>query len=103
MAFSKIAGFEVTPETPSSITSRSSAPERTKSRARKSSQTDCPSLLSALSLFMTSGYPLGVLRTGRGAAPAQPRLPADQYHIGPPCPDPEVSVGDLGFAAPAWL
>jgi hypothetical protein len=42
MAFSKMAGFEVTPRIPSAATQRRSSPERRRSRLMLSSQIDWP-------------------------------------------------------------
>src|SRR5262249_53985700 len=47
MAFSKIAGFDVTPPSPSSSTSRCSSPPEIRLRRMKSSHTDCPYWRSA--------------------------------------------------------
>src|SRR5579864_8214976 len=51
MALRNIVGFEVTPDTPSSSTSRLKLPFSTNLRSRKSSQTDCPHSLRRFSGF----------------------------------------------------
>src|SRR5712692_1576342 len=54
MAFSKMAGLEVTPRTPSSSIRRFSSPELISPRRMLSYQTDCPSFWSS-----TSGFGIG--------------------------------------------
>src|SRR5579871_3196118 len=66
MAFSKIAGFDVTPPRPSSSTYRFSSPSTMILRRMKSSQTDCPYSRSAATGLATEvrdsvldmGFPL---------------------------------------------
>ena len=53
MAFSKIEGFEVTPVTPSSSTSRARSPPEIMLRRMKSSQIDCPHRCNAAIGFST--------------------------------------------------
>src|SRR5271165_6377382 len=53
MAFSKIAGLEVTPPRPSCCTMRASSPVVRRLRRILSSQTDCPSCASSTSRFST--------------------------------------------------
>src|SRR5213082_2042264 len=62
MAFSKMAGFAVTPRIPSSSTIRSSSPEWMSLRPILSSHALCPSSLSLAALFIA--LPLGI-----GASP----------------------------------
>src|SRR3972149_1618025 len=74
MAFSKMAGFDVTPRSPSSCTIRCSSPVVMMLRRMKSSQTDCPYSASATRGFIfeatTVPVPIGVLlrRRSRRAA-----------------------------------
>src|SRR6476469_4978715 len=69
MAFSKIAGFDVTPPRPSSSTSRFNSPLVIRLRRMKSSQTDCPYCLSAATGFAATaesdGGCMTILRSGR--------------------------------------
>src|SRR6266545_1149949 len=56
-AFSKIDGFDVPPETPSSSTIRCNSPETSNSRFRLSYHTLCPYLFSSRSGFVISLAP----------------------------------------------
>ena len=58
MAFSKIAGFEVTPLSPSSSTIRFSSPPVRSFRCMKSNQTDCPNSFNSFNGFM---FPPGLV------------------------------------------
>src|SRR5689334_13917139 len=60
-----MAGFEVTPASPSSAISLSRPPARRKSRERKSSQTDWPRSRSSRSGFFAMMSPEGDLCFGR--------------------------------------
>src|ERR1700757_4301099 len=60
-----MAGFEVTPASPSSALSLSRPPARRKSRERKSSQTDWPRSRSSRSGFFAMMSPEGDLCFGR--------------------------------------
>src|SRR5262245_14687481 len=70
MAFSKIAGFDVTPPRPSSSTRRVSSPPAMRLRRMKSSHTDWPYCLSAATGFATAaeseeGWLMEMLRLRR--------------------------------------
>src|SRR6185295_254874 len=66
MAFSNIAGFEVTPLSPSSSIRRFSSPDVTSLRSILSFQIDCPSFVSSISglVLIVSPLPESMQRTG---------------------------------------
>src|SRR5260370_27717068 len=91
MAFSKIAGFEVTPVRPSRLIRVASPPLATKSRARKSSHTAWPYSVRDLRGFIASvpwrflprqERPLGCFREGAErfrSAPGPKRRDASRH------------------------